>query len=1097
MDKQKLFRVVFRFLLTNERFLTVKRRNKISNICLSLLFLDLFMITAVSPLFAYVCNTNTKGPLTVLMNKPEPLKDFWHPGRVVTVFENDSDKTLTVSLNYSTLAPLEFPLTLQKSKQIFRDKISIPPLGVAEHTVIISAPEGTLSAHYPVNLDAVFKEENGSEQKINVVYPVETKLPLNKNWKVFPVAAGKKCAPWLDADSQTGQNTQSNAGKKPKKPNDNQLTPIRPNLVEKILEFDLDSCHKNKAPAKCPKRSVCIQLGDLGMADASIIFESNGKKVSVQGLRIWLDGKPLYECQPGPFVKEKEQYVWTQKAKAAGRDLILTWSVRQDKDTVRFTVDCDLQELISKVEFGPWSQKLENVWFGHGFLVKKPASFSIAADAHSFSTSYAGFDFENGFSLTMASSLVPDALTVDHQKKNYSITVGGATMMTIVPGDQSSGGAFDCAVRYRGIFEKSAAPGVQAKAGRFVVDVWNGQFTEHQKLITEAAERYGLKNDLIFLSHNWQKNHYDHRLPDVWPPNPLFGSKEQMIDVLKTARKYGWYFGIHHNVIDYYPDAPMFDFKNVAFDQNGVPQKAYRNVFLDAQSYRLAPHRAADVLADSLREMNKDGFLINCCFVDVLSSGASYVCRPYYDINGKAYAQNNASEGIKRVYSIIRDVQKPALEKKFGTGAPDTQPFSISEGGHDFTLGAIDGADCQFMNIVKKSGENNWFRISQFEDSEKVPWFDVVNHQKYILHGAGYSIRYESGRGRELHGLESDDYICAELLTGHPIMVDAWTRDVRNVLSGIVLPIDHEKSLWQMVRMYYLAQPVMRELAHNDIEKLEFNNGNIHQYVVRWTGGTSVYINRDEKDWKIGNVILPQYGYLAKNEKIGLESKIHRLNGRVVEESTWKKNNKTLRYVNARNRKDNKILPVSPLTQILSADANRLKVKVDWKIFKGQTISDDDWQISLFLVRRKGSETAVGEDYLLKTIRQNFSKPLETELRLPENISGKYDLLIGVVPVGKNNDDRNDRMKLLATSSFFQRYHLGEMDFSKDPEPIFIPFAEKDNPDLYERLFPPKEMTDFGFCKTKGGFCLEYSPGQEKPLIRQLPDDPKTEIILK
>lgn len=1035
-------------------------------------FLFLIGLFAVSESYGYVSNSSTRGPLTVLMNQPATLTDFNRPGRVITVFENDGDKKLEVSLIYSTLAPLEFFISKEKSKQDFRAEITIPPRGVVQHAVVITAPEGTLSAHYPINLTAVFRDEKGVAQTIEVVYPVETKLPLNKNWKTS-LSVGKKCAPW-----RLDQNDFSDG---------------------KELKFDLNKNNKKVVSGSLGNviNLASVKLGKLGLADAMISFQFNDEKATVQGLRIWLDGKPLYDCQPGPFVLTKEKNVWTQKARAAGRNLTLVWAIQQDSGALRLTVNCDVPELISKVEFGPWNQKLENVWFGHGFLVRRPSSFSISADSHSFSTSYAGFDFENGFSLTMASSLVPESLSVVQEEKRYSITVSGGTMMTLVPGNKKSGGAFECAINYRGIFEKPAAEGVRAKAGRFVVDIWNGRFAEHSRLITDAAERYGLKNDLIFLSHNWQKNRYDHRLPDVWPPNPSFGTKEEMLDVMNTARKYGWYFGIHHNVIDYYPDAPMFRFENVAFDAEGVPQKAYRNVFLDAQSYRLAPHRAAEVLADSLRQMDRDGFLINCCFVDVLSSGASYVCSPYYDLHGKAYAQNSAAEGVKRVYSIIRDVQKPFLEKKFGKDAPGTQPFSISEGGHDFTLGAIDGADCQFMNIVKKSGENNWFRIAEYEDAEKIPWFDVVNHQKYILHGVGYSIRYESGRGRELHGLESDDYICAELLTGHPLMVDAWTRDVRNVLSAIVLPIDHEQSLRQMVRMYYLAQPVMRELASNDIEKLEFFEGNIHQYIVHWTGGTTVYINRDEKDWTVGKTVLPQYGWLAKNEKLGLESKVHRLDGRVVEESTWRENGKTFRYVNGRNQFDAKILPITPAAQVPEGNGKSLKIHIDWKIFEDHPTQQEDYQISVFLVRRKGSETATGNDFLLKTIWGKFSAPLETELSLPPGVSGKYDLLLGIVPIGKNNENRYERMKLLATPSFFQRYHLGEIVLIKDQKPLFTPFKETDNPELYQRLFPPKAPVDFGFCRTKGAFRLEYSKDKPAPVILQLPGEPRTELILK
>jgi hypothetical protein len=50
------------------------------------------------------------------------------------------------------------------------------------------------------------------------------------------------------------------------------------------------------------------------------------------------------------------------------------------------------------------------------------------------------------------------------------------------------------------------------------------------------------------------------------------------------------------------------------------------------------------------------------------------------------------------------------------------------------------------------------------KDWERVPWFDAVLHDKFSPHGVSYSSRYQGGQTRREHGIESDDYISAEIL---------------------------------------------------------------------------------------------------------------------------------------------------------------------------------------------------------------------------------------------------------------------------------------------------------------------------------------------
>jgi hypothetical protein len=186
-----------------------------------------------------------------------------------------------------------------------------------------------------------------------------------------------------------------------------------------------------------------------------------------------------------------------------------------------------------------------------------------------------------------------------------------------------------------------------------------------------------------------------------------------------------------------------------------------------------------------------------------------------------------------------------------------------SEAGHDQLIGYLDGSDCQHLQL-SPVGESFCIKLA-CKDWERVPWFDAVLHDKFSLHGVGYSSRYQGGRDRQGHGIESDDYVSAEILEGHALMIDrgAFGRGA--------------------VRKYWLAQDFVRSIAVDEIENVEFVGGDIHKQIVAWKSGARVYVNRGADDWSVAGKTLPQYGYFARNGRI--ESGIERIDGVIVEQS--------------------------------------------------------------------------------------------------------------------------------------------------------------------------------------------------------------------
>lgn len=738
-------------------------------------------------------------------------------------------------------------------------------------------------------------------------------------------------------------------------------------------------------------------------------------------------------------------------------------AVKATPDGWRADVKGDATNCVCEVR----GERPDGLYFGNGWYVKKPGRFSVGCGGHQNGTRFDGFDLADGSSLVMASKLPINELYVKPQEGCYGIRSEEPTTFTVVTGRQ---GAFECAIRFRDKYlTEKAAAGVKAKAGRFCIDAWNGKYGQHADFIEEAATKYGLKDDLLFYSHNWQRWGYDYRLPDVWPPNSRFGTKEEMYRCLKTAEKYGWGFGLHLNVSDFYDDSTVFTLDNVAKDANGKPQKAWYNAFMKAQSYRMLPDYAPVSIRSVMEEMNDDGFKPDTMFVDVIGS---FPARPYWDKNGKCHPSSTAVKHLCEVFDIIRDKQ---------TEATGRQAYTSSEAAADFMVGHLDGGDCQFMVLGTTSGEYRWMRIAEAEKIVKVPWFDAVWHSRFSLHGAGYSIRFEGGRGEDCHGIDSDDYLSVELMTGHALMTDAYSRDVKDVLSQTVRDFDTPRVMRQVVRCYWLAQHIIREIALDDIASVEFAGGDPERQIIVWKGGMRICVNRGKEDWRVDGVVLPQYGFLARSGKTGAEAMIARFGKDVAECSSYRDGKKLIRYVNPRSYGTAKLLPYTPKADVSFTTEGKISVALAFDPYMphASRATQGPYTLSLWLVRPKTTENNnTLPDHLLGAFDSTLNaQPSTFDFQLPPKANGNYDVLVSVKPTGlaqETNFDETKRLKLLGTPSFFKRYHLGRVNVGQK---TFTPFIQEDV-SLWPRLFAPQEPVDFGWVKTREAFRLVTEPGQ-------------------
>jgi hypothetical protein len=362
-------------------------------------------------------------------------------------------------------------------------------------------------------------------------------------------------------------------------------------------------------------------------------------------------------------------------------------------------------------------------------------------------------------------------------------------------------------------------------------------------------------------------------------------------------------------------------------------------------------------------------------------------------------------------------------------------------------------------------------------DWECVPWFDAVNHARFILHGVGYSNRYEGGRSRETHGIESDDYLSAELLTGHALMIDApaFGRGA--------------------VRKYWLAQNFIRSIALDDVASVAFVAGDIHHQRVNWERGGQVCANRGPADWNIAGHVLPQYGYLAQNREGSILSSIEQIGGVIVEQSRWPGGF----YVNGRGFDPNPRLRIQPAAERIEYLGGRqFKLLLRWD---AQQPAPKD--LAVFMHFFKPQTNRLRKDGFYG-VSARPSPPTSTwhgtvrtgqawTITIPPDVKpDTYDVLVGLYDTAGKR-----RFRIEGDEDSQLRYRVGRLTISGANGTVSDARLDRSDvrPAPPNRLNVAQQPIDFGPATTAGAFRCDVRP--RRLVITPLPDGNAFSLTLR
>ncbi len=591
-------------------------------------------------------------------------------------------------------------------------------------------------------------------------------------------------------------------------------------------------------------------------------------------------------------------------------------------------------------------------------------------------------------------------------------------------------------------------------ADKVILDVWGGRFADNAAWLRELAT-YDLTH-FATIAHDWQHGGYDNELPNVLPAQAGLGGNAGMEDWVSSAVKLGELIGLHENYIDFYPNAPLYNLKDVALQSDGKLIPAWKNII---QSYALKP-TAVLKYARLITTQVEDTFHENAGFIDVYSSAP-----PWFDVDMQA-GLPDAGEFRARwkvepqLWQLFRDVHHGPV---FGEG-----------NNHWYWSGLLDGVEAQFgTGVPSNSGQTAPLFVN----------FDLLKiHPLQFNHGMGYlerwlSTGYSGTWYSNIPDMKTlDQYRMQEVAYGHAGFV------ANQVWRNLPFVWNEHNLMWPLTKRYATADaaeiryPVGKRMVN--ASEAAADNFAFDRVMVKYRDGLTIWANSRNARWNIRlpgmgeTVTLPQFGWVAMDQGF--------LAGTWLRDGVVSDMNRSLDriYVNARSTYTAPPLPlqVHPYaTGFRNLGDRRFELVYHWRV--DHAIPPGDWVVFTHFVGSGGSPEGIIFQPEQPVPAVNKWKPGETVSSSPTDVSlppdlkdGDYELCTGIY-----DPTTGDRLSLDGQQDGSQRYLLGKVAVSDAGKRIGFTPAEPNRPPAwaFQHINRDKKVLDFDCIKTNGSALLE------------------------
>ncbi|MGB9878008.1 MAG: DUF5696 domain-containing protein [bacterium] len=589
------------------------------------------------------------------------------------------------------------------------------------------------------------------------------------------------------------------------------------------------------------------------------------------------------------------------------------------------------------------------------------------------------------------------------------------------------------------------SPYLKELSRRLVLDIWAGKFADDRNFLKEL-KRYRI-NSLLVIKHDWQRDGYDNAYPTTMPANKSLGGDEELRKLSEEAKRIGHRFCVHENYYDYYPNSEAFKYEDVALDPEGNYIKGWFNGAVPIQALILKPSKFLHYEKIFSPEI-KRRYDVNAGYFDIM---------PNWNVDYDAKA-----EGAGKIsYTHRVNIQAYDFLRKTYGGPVVCEASDFTEAGY------YDGGSNYGVNRRQ---------IPMLVD------FELLKvHPLMLNHGMGYYERWLI-----------DGYSDPSWYFRVPTEEERDEYRLMTMAFGRIGFLGHQLmfTIPGLVKEYFLTLPIQKRYGATMPRKILYEVegkwvsssgaallGDMTRLCIEYENGLKLYLNRGKEDWKVGDKVIPQYGFLAQGADVMAYTA--RVNGVIADYSEDEEGI----FCDARTQtylpKLKRIFP--SIAHFRDLGNGKFEITYKWVV---EDEPEGDFVAFVHFMDKEKGQIAFQQDHNLPVPTKNWEKGMVIEdgpytIEVPKDKEGSFPIYIGLY----NKDGR------LTLGNGRDSFMLGRLLIKRENGEVSLELKEERGEDLREkylsRLNKEGKIVDFGKVETDG--CLRIEKGRNSLRITTIP----------